>query len=54
MDLRRFSTLIDEDVYDALSLESTLAAKSQIGGTARKMVDKALIADRTDLNTDQR
>jgi argininosuccinate lyase len=54
MDLRRFSTLIDEDVYDALSLESTLAAKSQIGGTARKMVDKALTADRTDLNTDQR
>ena len=54
MDLRQFSTLIDEDVYEALSLESTLAAKSQIGGTARKMVDKALIADRTDLNTDQR
>ena len=54
MDLGQFSTLIDEDVYDALSLESTLAAKSQIGGTAREMVDKAVTADRTDLNTDQR
>ena len=54
MDLGQFSTLIDEDVYDALSLESTLAAKSQIGGTAREMVDKALTAARTDLNTNQR
>src|SRR5690349_9646531 len=54
MDPGQFSTLIDEDVYDALSLESTLAAKSQIGGTAREMVDKALTAARTDLNTNQR
>jgi argininosuccinate lyase len=54
MDLSQFSTLIDEDVYDALSLESTLSAKSQIGGTAREVVDKALTAARTDLNTDQR
>jgi argininosuccinate lyase len=52
MDLREFSTLIEEDVYDALSLERTLAAKSQIGGTAREVVDKALTTDRTDLNTD--
>jgi argininosuccinate lyase len=50
MDLSEFG----EDVYEALSLESTLAAKSQIGGTAREVVDKALTADRTDLKTDQR
>jgi len=52
MDLREFSALIDEDVYEALSLESTLGAKNQIGGTARDVVEKALNADRTDLKTD--
>jgi argininosuccinate lyase len=38
MDLSEFG----EDVYDALSLEKTLGAKSQIGGTARANVDEAL------------
>jgi len=52
MDLREFSELIEEDVYEALSLESTLKAKSQIGGTAREVVDKALATDKTDLKTD--
>jgi argininosuccinate lyase len=52
MDLREFSELIEEDVYGALSLESTLKAKSQIGGTAREVVEKALNADQTDLKTD--
>jgi argininosuccinate lyase len=42
MDLSQFSPLIEGDVYEALSLESTLAAKSQIGGTARASVDEAL------------
>src|SRR5215216_4203987 len=42
MDLGEFSPLIGEDVYEALSLESTLAAKRQIGGTARGRVDEAL------------
>jgi argininosuccinate lyase len=51
MDLTEFSALIEEDVYGALSLERTLGAKSQIGGTAREVVDKALNADRTDLKT---
>jgi len=40
--LREFSTLIDNEVYDALSLERTLNTKSQTGGTARNMVDEAL------------
>jgi argininosuccinate lyase / amino-acid N-acetyltransferase len=52
MDLGEFSTLIDEDVYEVLSLERTLGAKNQIGGTAREMVEKELNADRTDLKTD--
>ena len=42
MDLSEFSTLIGEDIYEALSLESTLGAKSQIGGTARSKVEEAL------------
>jgi argininosuccinate lyase len=49
MDLHEFSSLIGGDVSEALSLESTLGAKNQIGGTAREVVDKALTADRTDL-----
>jgi len=54
MDLSEFSPLIGKDVYEALSLESTLAAKAQIGGTAREIVDKALATDQTDLISDQR
>jgi argininosuccinate lyase len=50
MDLNEFG----EDVYEALSLERTLAAKSQIGGTAREAVDRELTADLADLKTDQR
>src|SRR5439155_17723133 len=37
-DLKSFSSLIDEDVFDSLSLERTLATKSQIGGTAPERV----------------
>ncbi|PYS33689.1 MAG: argininosuccinate lyase, partial [Acidobacteria bacterium] len=33
-DLKSFSSLIDQDVFDSLSLEQTLATKSQIGGTS--------------------
>ena len=54
MNLSEFSPLIGDDVYEALSLESTLAAKRQIGGTARDVVEKALTAGRTDLISDQR
>jgi argininosuccinate lyase len=41
-EFRRFSKAIDEDVFDALSLESTVDSKSQIGGTSRSRVAKAL------------
>ena len=46
MDLSEFSALIEEDVYEALSIESTLRAKAQVGGTARARVDEALAAAR--------
>ena len=41
-ELRQFSTLIDEDVYEALSLERTLRSKGQIGGTAPEAVEIAI------------
>jgi argininosuccinate lyase len=41
-EFRKFSTLIDGGVYEALSLERTLSSKSQIGGTARGVVETAL------------
>ena len=41
-ELAEYSTLIDTDVYEALSLEETLGSKSQVGGTARKVVNEAL------------
>lgn len=45
-ELRKFSELIDEDVYEALSLERTIGSKSQRGGTARATVYDALLAAR--------
>jgi argininosuccinate lyase len=41
-ELQQFSALIEDDVYEALSLERTLGSKSQIGGTAREIVETAL------------
>lgn len=48
-ELQKFSSLIDTDVYEALSLESTLNSKSQIGGTARAVVHEALENARREL-----
>jgi argininosuccinate lyase len=45
-ELRSFTDLIEEDIYDALSLEQTLATKSQLGGTSRERVLEALITAR--------
>jgi argininosuccinate lyase len=43
------SPLIEEDVYDALSLEQTLATKSQTGGTSHARVAESLAAARASL-----
>ena len=48
-DLRGFAATIDQDVFEALSLESTLAKKSQLGGTSRGQVSEALTAARASL-----
>jgi len=51
-ELRRFSALVGEDVYEALSLEATLRTKSQAGGTAPARVAEALAAARASLRED--
>jgi argininosuccinate lyase len=48
-ELREFSPLVSEDVYEALSLEQTLATKSRAGGTAPVRVREALAAARASL-----
>jgi argininosuccinate lyase len=48
-ELREFSSLVDDDIYTALSLTQTLASKSQIGGTAPDRVAEALAAARRSL-----
>ncbi|HZE68073.1 MAG TPA: argininosuccinate lyase [Pyrinomonadaceae bacterium] len=41
-ELQKFSSLIDASVFEALSLEQTLATKSQAGGTGRRQVAAAI------------
>jgi argininosuccinate lyase len=51
--LQNFSSLIEEDVYVALSLEQTLASKNQIGGTAPERVFEALEAAKSSLEREE-
>ncbi|PYS35584.1 MAG: argininosuccinate lyase, partial [Acidobacteria bacterium] len=53
-DLKSFSSLIDEDVFDSLSLERTLATKSQIGGTAPERVAEELAMAKAQLQNRER
>jgi argininosuccinate lyase len=48
-ELRKLSPAIDADVFEVLSLERTLASKSQPGGTAPECVEKALTDARQSL-----
>lgn len=48
-ELRSMSDLIDEDVFQALSLEQTLKVKSQAGGTAPDRVREAMTKARESL-----
>jgi argininosuccinate lyase len=48
-DLKSFSPLIEPDIVEALSLDRTLATKSQPGGTSPERVDEALLAARISL-----
>ncbi|MDT5062388.1 MAG: argininosuccinate lyase [Acidobacteriota bacterium] len=48
-EMRSFSSLIEMDVYDALSLAQTLSTKSQAGGTSPERVAEALSSARASL-----
>jgi argininosuccinate lyase len=48
-ELRAISPHVSDDVHDALTLERTLATKSQTGGTSRARVAEALAAARASL-----
>jgi argininosuccinate lyase len=48
-ELRSLSSLIDEDVFAALSLQRTIETKSQVGGTSPERVTNALAVARTSL-----
>ena len=50
-EMRSLSPLIEDDVFAALSLEQTLATKSQIGGTSIKRVSAALADARSRLDS---
>ncbi|HEX8888783.1 MAG TPA: argininosuccinate lyase [Pyrinomonadaceae bacterium] len=52
-EMRAFSTLIEEDVYEALSLEKTLATKSQTGGTSPARVMEAISQARAALSNSE-
>ena len=41
-ELRTFSTEIDKDVFDVLTLEGSVSARDQIGGTAPNQVLAAI------------
>jgi argininosuccinate lyase len=49
-ELRSFSSRIEDDVFGCLTLEQTLATKSQTGGTAPERVAEALAAARKSLS----
>ena len=49
-EMKSFSALIDQDVFEFLSLERTLLTKSQKGGTAPDRVAEALSAARKKLS----
>jgi argininosuccinate lyase len=50
-ELQEFSPTITADVFEALSLERTLASKSQVGGTARETVREALADARNSIRS---
>lgn len=52
-EMQSFSSLIEADVHDALSLEQTLSTKSQAGGTSPERVAEALSRARASLAAEE-
>lgn len=53
-EIKKFSSEIEKDVFDALSLTQTLASKNQIGGTSPERVYEALEDAKRSLETEER
>jgi argininosuccinate lyase len=51
-ELRGFSPLIDEDIFEVLSLDGSVAARDHIGGTAPRQVRAAIARMRVRLSED--
>jgi argininosuccinate lyase len=49
-ELQQFSNVIDEDVFDVLSLEGSVAARDHVGGTAPAQVRAAIVRARERLS----
>ncbi len=49
-EMQKFAPEIDEDIFNALSIEQTLNSKNAIGGTSREQVNEALREAREYLN----
>jgi argininosuccinate lyase len=41
-DLKRFSELFEDDIYEAIKIENCINAKNIIGGTAKKQVEEQI------------
>ncbi|MEP7039182.1 MAG: argininosuccinate lyase [Acidobacteriota bacterium] len=52
-EMKGFSEFVEEDVFEALSLEQTLASKNQIGGTSPERVFEALESAKADLANEE-
>jgi argininosuccinate lyase len=48
-ELKNFSTLVEDDIYQVLSLEGSLASRNHIGGTAPNQVKAAIARARNNL-----
>jgi argininosuccinate lyase len=48
-ELKNFSTLVEDDIYQVLSLEGSLASRNHIGGTAPNQVKAAIARARKNL-----
>jgi argininosuccinate lyase len=53
VEMQHFSAVINEDVYETLNLEQSLAVKNQIGGTAPERVSEALEAAKESLEREE-
>ena len=49
-ELQQFSAIIENDIFEVLSLEGSLAARNHIGGTAPEAVAKAIATAKSELN----